>query len=130
MPRAVLGLPFALMGVLLATNVRAQDAPPRLDSAFRNYQPAYPDAAQVNGEQGNVVLDVEVGANGHVRTVRVSRSSGFDDLDNAAIEGVMAWRYVPAIRDGDKRTEWTRIVIVFRPPTADAASDDSSTSIP
>ena len=130
MPRAVLGLPLALVGILLVTEVHAQDAPPRLDPAFQNYQPAYPDAAQVNGEQGDVALGVEVGANGRVRTVRVLRSSGFDDLDNAAIEGVMAWRYIPAVRDGEKRTEWTKVVIAFRPSMVGGSSADGSTSIP
>ena len=57
----------------------AQDAKRHLDPAFPNYQPAYPDAAQVNGEQGDVVLKVRVNEDGRVRNIEVERSSGFAD---------------------------------------------------
>lgn len=112
----------AAMGVLFAGAAGAQNIPPRLDPAYPNFQPSYPDQAQVNGEEGSVLLDVHVAANGKVRTVRILRSSGFDDLDNAAVEGVMAWRYIPALRDGNESSEWTKVTITYRLPTAEGGA--------
>ena len=92
----------------------ASDDPLHLDHRYPNYQPSYPDAAQVNGEQGNVVLEVQVTSSGKVRNVKIDQSSGFDDLDNAAIAGVLRWRFIPS-QDG---TDWTRVTVAYRLPTA------------
>lgn len=100
-----------------APNVRAtaaSDTPLHLDHRYPNYQPAYPDAAQANGEQGSVVLDVQVTSSGKVRNVKIDQSSGFDDLDNAAIAGVLRWRFIPS-PDG---TDWTKVTVAYRLPTA------------
>jgi TonB family protein len=96
------------------STVAAPDTPLHLDHAYPNYQPAYPDTAQVNGEQGNVVLNVEITSGGKVRNIKVDQSSGFEDLDNAAIAGVMRWRFVPS-PDG---SDWTKVTIAYRLPTA------------
>lgn len=95
------------------STVAAPDAPLHLDHHFPNYQPNYPDAAQVNGEQGDVVLDVQITAGGKVRNIKVDQSSGFADLDNAAIAGVLRWRFVP----GGTSAEWTKVTITYRLPT-------------
>jgi len=101
---------------LAAASAQAADGSPKrqLDPAFPNYQPAYPDAAQVNGEQGDVVLKVRVNEDGHVRNILVEKSSGYDDLDNAAIGGVMRWRYLPSPR----WSSWEHVTIAYRLPTA------------
>lgn len=112
---AACGLAASLLGTSAAL---AADSGPRVDPSFPHYQPPYPDTAQVNGEQGNVVLDVEVSASGKVRNIRVDQSSGFADLDNAAIEGVLGWHFLPAVADGDTETAWTKVTIVYKLPTA------------
>jgi len=100
---------------LAAVSAQAQDTSKRqLDPAFPNYQPAYPDAAQVNGEQGDVVLKVRVNEDGHVRNIEIEKSSGFADLDNAAIGGVFRWRYLPTPR----WSTWEHVTIAYRLPTA------------
>jgi len=101
-----------LLSVGMVLPTAAQDAR-QLDPKFPNYQPAYPDAAQVNGEQGDVVLKVKVSDSGHVRAVAVVRSSGYTDLDNAAVAGVMGWRYLPA----DSTSILDDVKIAFRLPT-------------
>jgi protein TonB len=114
----IAGCAFAGALFALAGSAQAQDTVgPQLDAAYHNYQPPYPDTAQINGEQGNVVLDVQVNSNGRVRNVKIAQSSGFGDLDNAAIEGVLSWRYRPAVVDGDTVTSWTKVTIAFRLPT-------------
>jgi protein TonB len=74
----------------------------------------------VNGEQGSVVLDVKISSEGKVRNIKVDRSSGFDDLDNAAIEGVLGWHFVPAMDDGEASTEWTKLTVTYKLPTLPA----------
>jgi len=110
-----------LLGAGAALSPAAAQDTRRLDPAFPNYQPAYPDAAQFNGEQGDVVLKVRVSDSGHVRAVAVVRSSGFMDLDNAAVAGVMNWRYAPA----DSTSTLDNITIAYRLPVkASAASQN------
>ena len=106
--------PAASPSAASVSTVSSPDAPLHLDHAYPNYQPAYPDAAQVNGEQGNVVLNVEITSSGKVRNIKVDQSSGFEDLDNAAIAGVLRWRFIPSPYGSD----WTKVTIAYRLPTA------------
>ena len=50
------------------------------------------------------------------RKVNISKSSGFEDLDKAAIQGVLNWRYIPAIKDGDTVSDWTTVKVEFALP--------------
>ena len=113
------------MAVFCVSGALASETPPRVDVTLPHPQPAYPDTAQVNGEQGTVLVDVYVHPNGRAAKVKVSRSSGFADLDNAAVEGVLNWRYLPAMRDGDTVSDWTTVKIEFQlpQPAAPAASN-------
>lgn len=78
-----------------------------------NPRPSYPEVARSEGWQGTVILRVLVDQEGRSRAVEVSRSSGFEALDRAALETVKSWRFHPA-RYGQKRVEsWVRIPIVF-----------------
>jgi TonB family protein len=56
-----------------------------------------------------------------VRGVQVVRSSGFEDLDNSAVAGVMSWRYLPA----DSPSTLDNVTIAYRLPTAAAATPAS-----
>ena len=105
------------MTVLCASSAAlGSETPPRVDVSLPHPQPPYPDMAQLNGEQGTVLVDVYVHPNGRASKVRVSRSSGFADLVNAAVEGVLNWRYLPAMRDGDTVSDWTTVKIEYRLP--------------
>jgi len=48
----------------------------------------YPSAARLNGWEGKVVLRVVIRADGHLADVRVQKSSGYDELDRAALEAI------------------------------------------
>jgi TonB family protein len=93
----------------------AADAPPRVDASFPNPQPAYPDSARWSGEQGTVFVRVYVGQDGRVDKYDLA-SSGFDDLDTAAVQSVLNWRFVPATRNGQLVSEWTMVKFVFHLP--------------
>jgi protein TonB len=92
------------------------DSPPKIDRSFPTPQPAYPDEAQLNGEQGDVLVGVSVSSSGKPRRLRIDRSSGFSDLDNAAAEAVAQWRFIPAIENGDTTSAWTTVKIHFELP--------------
>jgi periplasmic protein TonB len=62
--------------------------------------PAYPESARRRGQQGRVLLRVNVSADGLPLTISVAQSSGFASLDSAAVAAVQKWRFVPASRGG------------------------------
>ena len=61
-----------------------------------NPKPAYPEEAKREHQQGRVLLEVQVGADGRASSVSVKRSSGFPILDNAALQAVQRWTFEPA----------------------------------
>jgi protein TonB len=74
----------------------------RFDADYlRNPKPAYPLFSRRRGEEGTVLLLVDVSAEGTASQVRLHRSSGYPRLDDAAIAAVREWRFVPA-RRGDE----------------------------
>jgi TonB family protein len=60
--------------------------------------PAYPTTARNKGQEGLVLLSVEVLANGRTAQVLVKKSSGYTLLDRSALEAVRSWRFEPAKR--------------------------------
>lgn len=111
---------FAICACVLAGQpAGAAESTARVDQSQPNPQPPYPDSAQLNGEEGTVLVGVLVRPTGRASNFRVEQSSGFEDLDTAAVQGAMNWHYVPAERNGDRVSDWTTIKIVFhlpRPP--------------
>jgi protein TonB len=63
-----------------------------------NPKPKYPGIATSRGWEGTVHLHVKVSAEGDSEEVTVQRSSGYDALDEAAIEAVEKWKFIPAKR--------------------------------
>ena len=87
----------------------------------QNPVPIYPIEARRKAEQGTVLLDVEVDADGSVTRVVIAQSSGFDSLDQSAIETVRTrWRFVPARRDGNAVESWCEVPIRFALTEANA----------
>jgi protein TonB len=72
--------------------------PPAL-SKPENCRDNYPFFARVLGQEGTTELAFTVGADGTVSGVKVTKSSGSDRLDDAAVDCVSQWHYRPAIKD-------------------------------
>jgi protein TonB len=88
--------------------------PPRSDAAhLNNPVPAYPTASRRFGEQGHVLLEVFILADGSVGEIRLKRSSGFMRLDEAALDAVRRWRFVPARRGEQAIAQWHVQPITF-----------------
>ena len=117
---------LALVLVLGSASTCLASSPARVDRSYPTPAPAYPDSAQVAGEQGDVLLDVYVTSGGHPRKFRVNQSSGFPDLDNAAAEAVAGWKFVPAVEGGDTVSSWTTVKIHFELPHAAQATPPST----
>jgi len=66
------------------------------------------------GEEGLIVLEIEVLANGSVGFVNVIESPGYDRLEKAAIEAVRRSRFTPAHRNGQPIREVVRKSFSFR----------------
>lgn len=89
--------------------------PPSSSAAYlRNPKPAYPSMSRRLGETGRSVIRVLVGADGSAKNVRLQRSSGFDRLDQAALDAVRRWRFVPGTRGGIPEDMWFNVPIVWQ----------------
>jgi protein TonB len=80
-------------------DTESQTTPPRLDPAYlHNPAPNYPALSKRNRESGTVLLLVKVDPDGSATAVTLHQSSGYDRLDQAAIQAVTRWRFVPGMR--------------------------------
>ncbi|SET33433.1 outer membrane transport energization protein TonB [Nitrosomonas marina] len=62
--------------------------------------PTYPAISRRMGEEGKLVLRVELDESGHIDEAQVVDSSGYTRLDNAALEAVRNWQCRPSMRNG------------------------------
>lgn len=76
-------------------------------------EPDYPDDARQEGVAGTVGVKIEVLENGRTGEVRIVRSSGRSSLDEAALQAVRRWRFVPAEEDGQAIRCFTTLAVVF-----------------
>lgn len=63
-------------------------------------RPAYPQAARKARWEGSVVVRLLIDTNGSVASVAVRQGSGYDILDQAAVQAVKNWRFSPAKEQG------------------------------
>ena len=87
------------------------DAPPSPKRAIR---PDYPRGARLRKEEGDVVLEIHVAASGEVSEVRVVGSSGFAELDEAAVKAAKAARFTPAKSGRDAVASVARLKLTFK----------------
>ncbi len=85
-----------------ATATQSAESDPVFNAAYlNNPAPYYPASAKRNGIQGKVLIDVVVKIDGTPATVQILRSSGSSDLDEAALDAVKQWKFIPARRGGN-----------------------------
>ncbi|MEY5097525.1 MAG: hypothetical protein RJA36_244 [Pseudomonadota bacterium] len=78
-----------------------------------NPKPPYPPLSKRLNEQGLVVLRVYIEADGTASKAEVRTSSGYERLDQAALQTVLRWRYVPGKRGGAPEAMWFNVPINF-----------------
>ena len=62
--------------------------------------PKYPRVSRKRGERGRVLVRVFINRDGSSEKVEIEQSSGFDRLDQAAMDSARKCRFIPAKRNG------------------------------
>lgn len=120
----VCGLAVACIGMAAhapagSTPERARPAPriadrekPAID--FDRCRPEYPKISLLQKETGYTTMEVLVKADGSVGQSKVTRSSGFDNLDNAVSSAVARCRGEPKVVAGKPVDAWIGVQYVWR----------------
>lgn len=88
--------------------------PPRFGAAYlHNPAPPYPTLSRRMGEQGKVLLRVLVALNGGAEAVQIEEGSGFARLDQAALDAVKKWRFIPAKRNNQPVSAYVLVPVNF-----------------
>ncbi len=86
----------------------------RFDADYlNNPAPAYPPLSRRLGEEGKVMLRVFVEPSGRPNQVEIKAGSGWPRLDQAALEAVRRWQFIPARRGDEAVGAWVLVPIVF-----------------
>lgn len=89
------------------------ELPSATASFLHNPPPRYPPLSRRLGEQGQVLLRVRIEVDGTASQAEIRASSGYTRLDQAALQTVLTWRYVPGSRNGVPEAMWFNIPILF-----------------
>jgi periplasmic protein TonB len=88
--------------------------PPRFGVAYlNNPAPEYPALSRRAGEEGRVVMRVLVSTEGAADEVQIEKSSGSDRLDNAAVNAVKKWRFIPAKKNNQPLSAYVLVPMKF-----------------
>jgi protein TonB len=87
----------------------------RFDADYlHNPAPAYPAQSRRLKEEGTVLLLVRVSVEGAALSVEIRNSSGFERLDEAGLQAVRQWRFVPAKRGNENVAASVLVPIQFK----------------
>jgi protein TonB len=88
---------------------------PRFDANYlKNPAPNYPPLSRRMGEEGKVILRVLVSVQGAADSVEVKTSSGSQRLDDAAVNTVKLWKFIPAKRGETAVQSAVLVPIIFK----------------
>lgn len=76
--------------------------------------PHYPRISIAREEEGVVLVRALVDPAGAPQRVLVFKSSGYPNLDEAALDAVRRWRFEPMRRDGRAVVSWVQVPVRFR----------------
>lgn len=76
-------------------------------------KPEWPKASLRNEETGTVTLSFLIGTDGRVADSKIVKSSGFRDLDKAAVSGISKCRFKPGMTDGKPEQAWMQMQYVW-----------------
>ncbi len=69
----------------------------------------YPKASLMNEEQGTVSMSFLVNPDGTVAESKLEKTSGFKNLDKAALKSISACKFKPGTKDGAPAQTWTKV---------------------
>ena len=82
-------------------------------SYLNNPKPPYPALSKRLGEEGKVVVRAWIDTHGRATQAEIKTSSGYERLDQTALQTVLNWRYVPGKRAGVPEAMWFNIPLNF-----------------
>jgi len=92
-----------------AVHVGGNIKPPK---KVKDVKPIYPDLARNTHTQGVVILEITIGTDGKVKSVKVLKSLPL--LEAAAINAVKKWEYKPTLVDGKPTPVMMAVAVNFR----------------
>ena len=87
--------------------VAAAEVPASFDAS--KCKAEYPKASLMNEEQGTVSMSFLVNPDGSVADSKLEKTSGFKNLDKAAIKSISACKFKPGTKDGAPAQTWTKV---------------------
>ena len=69
----------------------------------------YPKASLMNEEQGTVTMSFLVSPDGTVIESKLEKTSGFKNLDKAALKSISACKFKPGTKDGAPAQTWAKV---------------------
>jgi protein TonB len=102
----------ALLLAGAGSTVFAAEVPASFDP--KNCKAEYPKASLMNEEEGAVSLSFLVSADGRVVDSKVDKTSGFKNLDKAAVKSLSACKFKPGTKDGAPAQTWTKVDYVWK----------------
>jgi protein TonB len=76
-------------------------------------KPEYPKSSLRNEETGTSTITFLIGIDGSVKDSRIQKSSGFRDLDRAALNALSKCRFKPAMENGTPVETWSPVAYVW-----------------
>ncbi|VEF06760.1 TonB-dependent membrane protein [Pseudomonas fluorescens] len=114
-PVAPLAAPAPAAPAPAAPPAPAPVTPASANAAYlKNPAPEYPSLAQRRGWEGTVLLRVHVLASGKPGEIQIAKSSGRQQLDDAALNAVKRWSFVPAKQGDVAQDGWVSVPIDFK----------------
>ncbi|MFP5391062.1 MAG: energy transducer TonB [Gammaproteobacteria bacterium] len=96
-----------LLAAMVASAAGAAEVPAVFEAA--KCKAEYPKASLMNEEQGTVTMSFLVNPDGTVADSKLEKTSGFKNLDKAAIKAISACKFKPGTKDGAPAQTWTKV---------------------
>lgn len=113
-PAGAAGIPQATPASTAPAPAPAKVELPNASASYlNNPKPPYPALSKRLGEEGKVVVRAWIDTNGRATQAEIKTSSGYDRLDQTALQTVLNWRYIPGQRAGVPEAMWFNIPLNF-----------------
>ena len=102
---------LSILAALILSGVTSAVAAAEVPASFdpKNCKADYPKASLMNEEQGTVSMAFLVNADGSVAESKLEKTSGFKNLDKAAMKSLAACKFKPGTKDGAPAQTWTKV---------------------
>ena len=98
----------AVLGaLLLSATAFAAEVPASFDPS--KCKAEYPKASLMNEEQGTTSMSFLINPDGSVAESKLEKTSGFKNLDKAALKSLTACKFKPGTKDGAAAQTWTKV---------------------